>query len=116
MQIQRGDIFYASLHGSEGSVQGGMRPVIILQNDQGNLHSPTTVVAPLTSHRKKRSLPVHVLLRADRINGLRCDSMALLEQVQTIDKSSLGTKLGRVCDMSAVDKALMVSFGLADSF
>ena len=114
MQIQRGDIFYADLYGRSGSVQHGKRPVVVLQNNKGNAHAPTTLIAPLTSQRKKKYLPTHVLILADQVNGLSCDSVALLEQVQTVNKDCLGHKLGHLTDMCGIDRAIRVSLGLAD--
>ena len=114
-EVRRGDVFYANLTHNEklgSSVQSGLRPVVIIQNDIGNANSPTTIVVPLTSKQKRRDLPTHVKIRANRQNGLRCDSVALLEQVQPIDKTNLINYLGSIDDMSGINHALMVSVGL----
>lgn len=113
--VKRGDIYYADLNRNQNpnsSVQCGLRPVIIIQNDIGNAYSPTTIVVPLTSKQKKKHLPTHVRIRANQENGLRCDSVALLEQVQPVDKVNLMGYLGSISDMSQINKALMVSVGL----
>ena len=86
--------------------------MIIIQNNVGNRHSPTTIIAPLTSKMKKRNLPTHAFIRADEVNGLRRDSVALLEQVQAMDKTDLCEYVGSIEDMTSVDKALMISVGL----
>ena len=114
MNVKRGDIFFANLYGSkeDSSVQCGRRPVIIIQNNVGNRHSPTTIIAPLTSKMKKRNLPTHAFIRADEVNGLRRDSVALLEQVQAMDKTDLCEYVGSIEDMTSINKALMVSVGL----
>ena len=114
-EIKRGDVFYANLkhNESETSIQTGVRPVIIVQNDVGNAYSPTTIVVPLTSKKKKRYMPTHVLISANQDNGLRTDSIALLEQVQPVDKKCLKERLGCLRDMKEIDKALKVSVGLA---
>ncbi len=113
MEVKRGDIFYANLTARSGSVQCGQRPVLVIQNNIGNAHSPTTLVVPLTSRWKKRNLPTHVMLPADPMNGLKCDSVVLAEQIQTLDISSFTKKLGHVANMSAIDQALKVSIALA---
>lgn len=91
--------------------QAGNRPVVIIQNNVGNKFSPTTIVAPLTSKQKKNSLPTHFLIRANSENGLRTDSVALLEQIRTISKDALTGKIGRI-DPSIIEPALKVSLGL----
>ena len=116
IQVRRGEIYYADLNRNsvEGSsVQRGLRPVVVVQNDVGNRHSPTTIVVPLTSKHKRNHLPTHVQILADKENGLRLDSVALSEQVQPIDKTCLGEKLGIIRDMNRIDNALSVSIGLA---
>ena len=85
--IKRGEIYYADLSPAVGSEQDGLRPVIVLQNDMGNKHSPTTIVAAITSRESKAHLPTHVKISAD---GLKASSIVLLEQIRTIDKSRLG--------------------------
>jgi len=110
-EIKRGDIYYAALDPVIGSEQGGTRPVLILQNDTGNKHSPTTVVAAITSSQKK-SLPTHVPV----INfALSKDSIVLLEQIRTIDKHRLDEYVTQLSSkqMKEVDKAIEVSLGLA---
>ena len=111
--IQRGDIFYADLSPVIGSEQGGIRPVLIVQNDVGNKFSPTVIAAAITSQRFKTNLPTHIQVNADEC-GLAKDSIVLLEQVRTIDKKRLREKMGNLDeeDMSRIDKALSVSFGL----
>ena len=111
--VKRGDIFYADLSPVVGSEQGGMRPVLIVQNDTGNKHSPTVIAAAITSQTGKARLPTHIELNAQSV-GLSRDSVILLEQVRTIDKSRLRERMGRLDEntMSAVDSAIAVSFGL----
>lgn len=113
--VKRGDVFYADLNRGTagGSVQSGLRPVVIVQNDIGNAHSPTTIVVPLTSKKKKKYLPTHVWVEANQENGLRCDSVALLEQFQTIDKNDLMDRLGCIRDMSQIDRGMSISLGLS---
>jgi len=110
--VKRGDIFYADLNPVVGSEQGGVRPVLVLQNNRGNTHSPTTIVVPLTGS-KKAFLPTHV--RIMRTGGLIADSVALCEQIRTIDRRRLDGYLGRIGtdEQTAVDGALAVSMGLA---
>ena len=112
--VKRGDIYYADLSPVIGSEQGGMRPVLIVQNDVGNRHSPTVIAAAITSQVGKARLPTHIELSAQSV-GLNRDSVILLEQVRTIDKSRLKERMGRLDEntMNAVDTALAVSFGLA---
>ncbi len=111
--VKRGDIFYADLSPVVGSEQGGMRPVLIVQNDTGNKHSPTVIAAAITSQTGKAKLPTHIELNAQSV-GLTRDSVILLEQIRTIDKSRLREKMGRLDDstMNKVDSAIAVSFGL----
>lgn len=114
MVIKRGDIFYADLRPVVGSEQGGVRPVLIIQNDMGNRHSPTVICAAITSKMNKAKLPTHVELDAGKYAIVK-DSVILLEQVRTIDKSRLRE---RVCHLDAeilkkIDKALMISFDIA---
>ncbi len=117
MIIKRGDIFYADLRPVIGSEQGGIRPVLIVQNDTGNKHSPTVICAAITSKMNKAKLPTHVELDADRY-GVVKDSVILLEQVRTIDKSRLKEK---VCHLDRdvlkkIDKALIISLSLDTYF
>ena len=111
--VKRGDIFYADLSPVVGSEQGGVRPVLIVQNDTGNRHSPTVIAAAITSQTGKAKLPTHIEL-SGRSVGLNRDSVILLEQIRTLDKSRLRERMGRLDEstMSAVDNALAVSFGL----
>lgn len=111
--VRRGDIFFADLSPVVGSEQGGMRPVLIVQNDTGNKHSPTVIAAAITSQIGKARLPTHIELHAQSV-GLNRDSVILLEQIRTIDKSRLRERMGKLDDgtMTAVDNALAVSFGL----
>ena len=111
--VRRGDIYYADLSPVVGSEQGGMRPVLIIQNDTGNRHSPTVIAAAITSQTGKTNLPTHISLAA-RSCGLTRDSVILLEQVRTLDKSRLRERMGRLDEpaMHQVDNAIAVSFGL----
>lgn len=113
MNIKRGEIYYADLSPVVGSEQGGVRPVLIVQNDVGNKYSPTVIAAAITSQHEKSNLPTHINLCAECC-GLSKDSIVLLEQVRTIDKQRLKEKMGTIDTtvMSRVDKALSVSFGL----
>ena len=113
VQIKRGDIYYADLSPVVGSEQGGVRPVLIIQNDVGNKYSPTVIAAAITSRLGKNKLPTHIDIYADRV-GLAKDSVVLLEQVRTIDKQRLGEKMGHLDDatMTAVDDAMAISLGL----
>ena len=113
MTIKRGEIYYADLSPVIGSEQGGIRPVLIVQNDVGNRYSPTVIAAAITSQRDKTNLPTHIKVNADGC-GLAKDSIVLLEQVRTIDKQRLKERMGRldVYSMDQVDQALSVSFGL----
>ncbi|HEX2985829.1 MAG TPA: type II toxin-antitoxin system PemK/MazF family toxin [Caproiciproducens sp.] len=113
MNIRRGDIYYADLSPVVGSEQGGVRPVLIVQNNVGNRFSPTVIAAAITSQRSKANLPTHIMLDA-QTTGLAKDSVVLLEQVRTIDKHRLKERMGRLDDtfMSQVDQALSISFGL----
>ena len=111
--VKRGDIFYADLSPVVGSEQGGVRPVLIVQNDTGNKHSPTVIAAAITSQTGKARLPTHITLVAGSA-GLPKDSIVLLEQVRTLDKRRLRERMGRADDrvMRQVDNAIAVSFGL----
>ncbi len=113
MNIKRGDIYYADLSPVVGSEQGGLRPVLIVQNDVGNKYSPTVIAAAITSQHDKSKLPTHINLNADCC-GLAKNSIVLLEQVRTIDKTRLKERMGSVDAnaMNKVDKAISVSFGL----
>jgi len=113
VNIKRGDIYYADLSPVVGSEQGGIRPVLIVQNDVGNRYSPTVIAAAITSRMGKTKLPTHIDIYADRV-GLAKDSVVLLEQVRTIDKQRLGEKMGHLDaeTMNAVDDAISISLGL----
>ena len=113
MTVRRGDIYFADLSPVVGSEQGGVRPVLIVQNDVGNKHSPTVIAAAITSRLGKTKLPTHIDINAEKV-GLERDSVVLLEQIRTIDKRRLGEKMGHLNDdvMGEVNEALNVSFGL----
>lgn len=113
MSIKRGDIYYADLSPVVGSEQGGVRPVLIIQNDVGNRFSPTVIAAAITSQKDKTRLPTHIQISSQNC-GLARDSVVLLEQVRTIDKRRLKERMGRVEEpyMDQVDRALSISFGL----
>ncbi len=114
MIIKRGDIFYADLSPVVGSEQGGVRPVLIVQNDVGNRFSPTVIAAAITSQHAKANLPTHIHLNASG-SGLAKDYVVLLEQIRTIDKKRLKEKMGCLdyLSMNEVDQALFISFGLS---
>ena len=111
--VKRGDIYFADLSPVMGSEQGGMRPVLIVQNDTGNKHSPTVIAAAITSQTGKARLPTHIRLRGNSV-GLNRDSVILLEQIRTLDKSRLRQCMGHLDEaaMTAVDNALAISMGL----
>lgn len=113
MTVKRGDIYYADLSPVVGSEQGGIRPVLIVQNDVGNKFSPTVIAAAITSQRYKTNLPTHIRVNADGC-GLAKDSIVLLEQVRTLDKKRLKEKMGTLDgdDMGRVNRALSVSLGI----
>ena len=113
MNVRREDIYYADLSPVVGSEQGGMRPVLIVQNDVGNKYSPTVIAAAITSKTSKSKLPTHIEVYADKY-GLAKDSVILLEQIRTIDKTRLKEKMGHLDDyvMNQVNDAITVSFGL----
>lgn len=113
MTVKRGDIYYADLSPVVGSEQGGLRPVLIIQNDVGNKYSPTVIAAAITSKQDKAKMPTHIGVYADKF-GLAKDSVILLEQIRTIDKKRLKEKMGHLDTsvMRQVNDALSVSFGL----
>ena len=114
MQIKRGDMFYADLSPVVGSEQGGIRPVLIIQNDLGNKYSPTVIAAAITSQTGKTNLPTHIEINSNSC-GLKSNSVVLAEQIRTIDKSRLKEKIGHIDDeqiINRVNNALGVSFGL----
>ena len=110
--IRRGDLFYADLNPVVGSEQGGIRPVLVIQNDVGNHFSPTVVAAAITSRKAKNSLPTHILL--ENVPGLAPTSLLLLEQLRTIDRKRLRGYIGRISKekMLEVDAALAISLGI----
>ncbi len=114
MVIKRGDMFYADLSPVVGSEQGGIRPVLVIQNNIGNKYSPTVIVSAITSQLNKNKLPTHIELGSEEF-GLKENSIILTEQIRTIDKSRLKEKIGHINDakvMNQIDSALGVSFGL----
>ena len=115
LTVRRGDIYYADLSPVVGSEQGGIRPVLIVQNDVGNKYSPTVIAAAITSRTAKSKLPTHIEVYADKY-GLARDSVILLEQIRTIDKKRLREKMGHLDEdvMNRVNDAITVSFGLGD--
>lgn len=116
MSVRRGDIYYADLSPVVGSEQGGLRPVLIIQNDVGNKYSPTVIAAAITSRMSKARLPTHIDVYADRV-GLQKDSVILLEQIRTLDKRRLKEKMGHLDEemMDHVNTAIAISFGLGDA-
>ena len=113
--VRRGDIYYADLSPVVGSEQGGLRPVLIIQNDIGNRYSPTVIAAAITSRMSKTHLPTHIDVFADRV-GLAKDSVILLEQIRTLDKRRLREKMGHLDEgmMNEVNMAIAISFGLGN--
>ena len=113
MNIKRGDIYYADLSPVVGSEQGGIRPVLIVQNDVGNRFSPTVIAAAITSQQSKANLPTHIPLTANT-SGLAKDSVVLLEQIRTLDKRRLKEKISSidVLSMKQIDVAIMISLGI----
>lgn len=115
INIKRGDIYYADLSPVVGSEQGGLRPVLIVQNDIGNRYSPTVIAAAITSKLGKNKLPTHIDIYASEV-GLAKDSVILLEQIRTLDKRRLREKMGHLNEsvMARVNDAIQVSFGLVE--
>ena len=113
MVVKRGDIFYADLSPVVGSEQGGIRPVLVVQNDIGNKYSPTVIVAAITSQINKAKMPTHIELSGDEY-GLSKDSVILMEQIRTVDKKRLKEKIGHMDTerTAQIDDALKISFGL----
>lgn len=113
MEINRGDIFYADLSPVVGSEQGGVRPVLVVQNNVGNKYSPTVIIAAITSQLSKAKLPTHIELSHSKYN-LPKDSVVLLEQIRTLDKRRLQEKLGVIdpATMQSIDVAIMISLGI----
>jgi mRNA interferase MazF len=114
MNIKRGDIYYADLSPVVGSEQGGVRPVLIVQNNMGNRYSPTVIAAAITSQQTKANIPTHILIESET-SGLQKNSVVLLEQVRTIDKKRLREKMGSInpSTMSRIDEAISISMGLS---
>lgn len=110
--MKRGELYYADLGLTVGSEQGGIRPVVIIQNDIGNIYSPTTIVASITSKMKKCKLPTHVHI--DKME-LEKDSMIMLEQIRTIDKIKVKERIGKLdnYELKGLNKSLIISIGLA---
>ncbi|MBR2969762.1 MAG: type II toxin-antitoxin system PemK/MazF family toxin [Clostridia bacterium] len=113
MDIVRGEIYYADLSPVVGSEQGGIRPVLVIQNNIGNKYSPTIIIAAITSQLSKAKLPTHIELNKDKYN-LGKDSVVLLEQIRTLDKRRLRDRISKVDDstMQSIDVALMISLGV----
>ena len=114
MTIKRGDVYYADLSPVIGSEQGGLRPVLIIQNDVGNKHSPTVITAAITSQTNKTKIPTHIQLYTEKF-GLAKNSVIMLEQIRTIDKRRLQEKIGRLDAnlMDRINNAISISFGLS---
>ena len=117
MGLKRGEIFFAELNPVQGSEQGGIRPVLVVQNDVGNSHSPTTIVLPITSRLTKAKLPTHVELTKVE-SGLARDSVVLAEQIRTIDKQRLQQKVSSLDDraMNKINHAMEISMGIDNLF
>lgn len=115
VNIKRGDIYYADLSPVIGSEQGGVRPVLIVQNNVGNKYSPTVIAAAITSQQAKANLPTHIAINAND-SGLAKNSVVLLEQIRTIDKQRLKEKMGSIdnSSMNRVNQAISISFGLIE--
>ena len=113
MIVRRGELYFADLSPVKGSEQGGIRPVLILQNDIGNKYSPTVIVAAITSQINKAKIPTHIEISAKEY-GLEKDSVILLEQIRTLDKQRLREKISKLSDykMSFVDRAMQISLGI----
>ena len=111
--VMRGEVYFAQLSPVQGSEQGGIRPVLVVQNDVGNRYSPTVIAAAITSRINKAHLPTHIEIDS-RDFGLTKESVILLEQIRTIDKKRLREKIGHLDDekMKSVNEALNISFGL----
>lgn len=114
VDIKRGDLYWVDFGHTVGSEQGGKRPALIVQNNVGNAHAPTTIVIPLTSNTSKRQIPTHGLIRASRDNGLNMDSIFAAEQPRVVCKSRLMGKIGSLSteQLAAVDIAISISLGL----
>ena len=112
MEVKKGDLFFADLNPVVGSEQGGVRPIVIIQNDKGNKYSPTTVVATITSRQTKKPLPTHVEIKVG--NGITKKSIVMLEQIRTIDKARLLEHIGTLEqeDVKRIDEALVISLSI----
>ena len=112
MEVKKGDLFFADLNPVVGSEQGGIRPIVIIQNDKGNKYSPTTVVATITSRQTKKPLPTHVEIKVG--NGITKKSIVMLEQIRTIDKTRLLEHIGTLEqeDVKRIDEALVISLSI----
>ena len=112
MEVKKGDLFFADLNPVVGSEQGGVRPIVIIQNDKGNKYSPTTVVATITSRQTKKPLPTHVEIKVG--NGITKKSIVMLEQIRTIDKTRLLEHIGTLEqeDVKRIDEALVISLSI----
>lgn len=112
MNILRGEIYYADLDPVKGSEQGGIRPVVILQNDIGNKFSPTTIIAPISSKTYKSNIPTHIYL--SKRNGIQKDSIVMLEQIRIIDKERLLDKIDELSEKEIlkINKSLLISIGI----
>lgn len=117
MEVKRGEVFYADLSPVVGSEQGGVRPVLIVQNDTGNRYSPTVIAAAITSKHDRTNLPTHIGIKGEKY-GLTKDSVVLLEQIRTLDKRRLRERTGKMDneDLQRVDRALNISFGLTTGY
>jgi len=113
MEINRGDVYYADLSPVVGSEQGGVRPVLVVQNDVGNKYSPTVIIAAITSQLSKAKLPTHIELNKDKFHLIK-DSVVLLEQIRTLDKRRLKDKICSIdqITMQQIDVAIMISLGI----
>ena len=118
MIINRGDLFYANLSPVLGSEQGGLRPVVVIQNNVGNKYSPTIIIAPITSRTNKVDLPTHVKINASEKYGLPKDSVVLLEQIRTIDKQRIKDKIGKFDQrrLEQIDSAIIISLALQNAY
>lgn len=112
-EVKRGELYYADLSPVVGSEQGGVRPVLIIQNDVGNKYSPTVIVAAITSQINKAKIPTHIEISSEDFAGLQKDSVILLEQLRTLDKRRLKERIGEIGKdkMKRVDNALLISLG-----
>lgn len=117
MNVKRGELYYADLSPVVGSEQGGVRPVLVVQNDVGNKYSPTVIAAAVTSKMNKAKLPTHIELPSSSMMGLAKDSVILLEQIRTLDKKRLKERIGEISPdtMSLVNRAILISLGFIEN-